>query len=333
MESIAGIPMIGEQSGLILAYILDGRGGGREAGWQEIAAWQASDGVLWVHLDYTKADARTWIREQLTLPRLVHDALLAPEARPRSVVINDGLLIVLQGVSPDLDEDPGNTISLRVWIDNQRIISTRMRRVLPIILMRYALREGNGPQQQGEFLVLVIERIISVMEKLFVKIHTTIDELEDHMMDDEHTLSRKNLAAVRRAIIVLRRYLLPQQESLHHIQQQPLPWLNREQFDFLAEVSEKLGHYYADLESLSDRAAVIQEELASRLTEQLNRRMYMLSILSGVFLPLTFLTGLLGVNIGGIPGQNDAWAFLIFSLIIVLMGVLQILVFRWLRWL
>ena len=60
---------------------------------------------------------------------------------------------------------------------------------------------------------------------------------------------------------------------------------------------------------MRERAAVIQEELAGRLAEQMNKRMYMLSMVAAVFLPLGFLTGLLGINFGGIPGAGNPLGF------------------------
>ena len=70
-----------------------------------------------------------------------------------------------------------------------------------------------------------------------------------------------------------------------------------------------------------------------RLSEQMNNRMYVLSIAAAIFLPLGFLTGLLGVNLGGIPGADNTVAFWVFVVIIVLVVVLMAVLFRWKRWL
>ena len=87
------------------------------------------------------------------------------------------------------------------------------------------------------------------------------------------------------------------------------------------------------VDAVRERAAVTQEELLSRLSEQLNQRMYVLSIVAAVFLPLGFLTGLLGINVGGIPGADNAQAFWIFSGLLLIAVVIQLLVFRWKKWL
>ena len=65
----------------------------------------------------------------------------------------------------------------------------------------------------------------------------------------------------------------------------------------------------------------------------MNKKMYVLSIISAIFLPLTFLTGLLGINIGGIPGAQNDNAFYIFSIILVMVTSVQFYIFKKKKWL
>ena len=75
--------------------------------------------------------------------------------------------------------------------------------------------------------------------------------------------------------------------------------------------------YVEDLDESRERAAVTQEELAGRISDRMNKTMYMLAIVATVFLPLGLLTGLLGINVGGIPGTDNTYAFLIVCLMLV----------------
>jgi zinc transporter len=87
------------EGGLICAFLLDGRGGGREIRWPEIAAWRAEQGLLWAHLDRAGPDARRWLRQEAGLDPVVSRALLAEDVRPREVRIDDALLVTLRGVN------------------------------------------------------------------------------------------------------------------------------------------------------------------------------------------------------------------------------------------
>ena len=78
---------------------------------------------------------------------------------------------------------------------------------------------------------------------------------------------------------------------------------------------------------------LIQDDLDSRAASQSNKTMYLLSIVAAIFLPLGFITGLLGINVGGMPGVDNSHAFWItVGLLVVLMGF-QLYIFRRLKWL
>ncbi len=90
--------------------------------------------------------------------------------------------------------------------------------------------------------------------------------------------------------------------------------------------------YIEELEALKERAAVIQEEITNRATEAMSNRMYVLSIVATIFLPLGFFTGLLGINVGGIPGTQSNLAFLIVCVVLIVVVAIQVWVFRKNRW-
>ena len=132
---------------------------------------------------------------------------------------------------------------------------------------------------------------------------------------------------------MLRRYLAPQREALMKLQTEKITWLSDNDRLHLRETTDRLIRYTEDLDSVKDRAAVTQEELVNRLSEQMNARMYVLSLVAAVFLPLGFLTGLLGINVGGIPGSENQSAFLVFMIILAIVVVLQMVIFKRKKWL
>ncbi len=111
-----------------------------------------------------------------------------------------------------------------------------------------------------------------------------------------------------------------------------LPWFDPELRLSLRETSDRLIRHLEDFDAIRERAAVSQEELQSRLAEQQNVRMYVLAIVAAIFLPLGFLTGLLGINVGGIPGADNPLAFGIFVTFTVLIVVTQVIFFRMRKW-
>jgi zinc transporter len=99
------------------------------------------------------------------------------------------------------------------------------------------------------------------------------------------------------------------------------------------ELTERTSRFVEDIDSARDRAAITQEELNNRLSEQMNKAMYLLSIVAAIFLPLGLITGLLGINVGGIPGAENKLSFLIVPVFLVVLAVILVGLFKRVKWL
>jgi zinc transporter len=324
--------MMGDNDGLIAAYVLDGKEGGQRVGWKEIEEWTVAAGVLWIHLDFTTPEAQQWIREKSQLEDVVGDALLADESRPRVTAFDDGLLIALRGVNLNPGADPEDMVSLSIWAETNRIITTRRRKLLSVVDLRSAIEKGKGPRNSGEFLEDIADRLMSRMGGVIDDLEDKVGELEETVLTKESHELRPMLASIRRDAIHLRRYMAPQRDAIARLQTEKISWLTLEDRLRLREAHDRLPRYLEDLDAARERAAVTQEELASRLSEQMDNRMYVLSIVAAIFLPLGFLTGLLGINVGGIPGAEYKAAFAIFCLLLVGLVIAEIVIFKRKKW-
>ena len=322
-----------QQSGLVAAYRLDGSGGGEELDWDRVAAWRPDQGVLWVHLDVNSPDSRRWLEERSGLEPLIVESLLAESTRPRCVQAGDAVMLFLRGVNLNPGADREDMVSIRLWIEENRIISLRLRRLLSVSDLRDAIDRRHGPSDAGGFVIQLADRLVSRIAGVIGDIDDKVDELQDQVLDAESGRLRTELMHLRREIIALRRYLAPQREALTRLAQLKLPWLSDMDQMYLREEADRVVRYVEDLDAARDRAAVTQEELASRISEQMNARMYILSVVAAIFLPLGFLTGLFGVNVGGIPLAEDPGGFVDVVLVLLLITVLQVVLFRWRRWL
>lgn len=320
------------KDGLICAYLLNGEGGGRMIDWAGLRKWNPThDGPVWLHLERNHPSSRQWIQNESGLEPLVCEALLAEETRPRTLTMGAGLLAFLRGVNLNPGAEPDDMISVRVWVDEHRIITLRARRAMAIQDIRDTIDAGNGPRTTADFLVAVTSRLIDRMGPVLTAIDEAIDDAEEQVLEAQSHELRMKLGRLRREPIGLRRYIAPQRDAIARLQTEPLPWLDDLHRARLREVSDRITRYVEDLDALRERAAVIQEELASRLAEQMNRTMYVLSLVAAVFLPLGLLTGLLGINVGGIPGTESHWAFTIVCILLVGLAIVQVWLFRRMR--
>jgi len=224
-------------------------------------------------------------------------------------------------------------VGIRIWFENNRIISTRQRRVLSTTDIQTAIEQGNGPESLSNFLVQITGRMMERMQQVIDDLEDSVADVEDQVLTSESHKLRSRLAVLRRQAISLRRHLSPQREALSRLLTEKITWLDESDRIRLREVSDQLIRYLEDLDEARDRAAVTQEELVNRLSEQMNNKMYLLSIVAAIFLPLSFLTGLLGINVGGIPGAESKLGFLIFVLLLIIVVIFQIWYFKKKKWL
>jgi zinc transporter len=321
-----------DQDGLICAYVLDGTGGGREIGWPEVRAWREEDEVLWVHLDRTGPEAGAWLREESGVDPVICESLLADEVRPRVLRLEDALLVILRGVNLNPGADPEDMVGVRAWLEPKRIITVRFRRLMATSDLREALANGTGPTAPSDFLVQLASRLVERMGPVIAELDDKVDALEDQVLVERSARLRSDLADVRRTAIALRRYLAPQREVMSRLQVEETGWLQTIHKAMMREIADRTMRYVEDLDAARERAAVTQEELNSLLADQMNRTMYLLTVVAAVLLPPSLLTGLLGINVGGIPGTESPFAFALVALLILVVGTVEVVLLRRLKW-
>ncbi|MBF0248215.1 MAG: zinc transporter ZntB, partial [Alphaproteobacteria bacterium] len=291
------------------AFVLDGQGGGRELDSAAVQTWKADDGVLWIHLKRDEPSTRPVLERALGLDAVTVAALLAEETRPRAVLHDGGAIVNLRGVNTNPGADPEDMVSLRIWVDRSRIVTVRLRKLLAMEDMAKAIADGAGPKTSGGVLTYLSERLVHRMFPVIDEMEEQLDGCEERLIDNATPEIRKTLGVIRRRAIALRRFLAPQRESMIVLQTQDAGFLTDLHRVRLRESADRLQRIIEDLDEVRERAAVIQDELSSIMSEHMNKTMYLLTVVAAVMLPLGFLTGLLGINVGGMPGADASWAF------------------------
>ena len=315
------------------ALLLDRNGNAKELTYDEInGSTLPEDGILWVHFDYSSQMAKDWIRNKSGIDSVAMDALLTEETRPRTTILNDSFLIALRGINLNPNSKPEDMVSIRLFISSNLIITTKRRNLLSIDEIMDSLKKGIGPKSSSEFLNELTYRVTSRMEGVIDELEDRTDSLEESLMDSSDSKFRSELMAIRRETIILRRYLFPQKEAMSKLYHDKVTWISDYEKIELRETNDQLMRYIEELDTIRDKVALIQEELSNKLSEQMNKKMYVLSIISVIFLPLTFLTGLLGINVDGIPGADNERAFFNFLVILIAIATFQLILFKKKKW-
>jgi zinc transporter len=325
--------MTDENQPFSIAMLLDGKGGARDLSAEEVANWREGDGVLWLDIDLTKKAGKQWLSKEGSLDQSLQSVLLAAETRPRSLVEADSLIVVMRGINMNPGSVPDDMVAVRMALQQNRIISTRRRTVLSVKDIRESLLAGKGPKNSAEFLVAITGCLSNRIESAVENIENMVADLDEQMADRATDEVRTSLGVIRRQAAAIRRHLAPQRDAIDRIARSSTGLLSdRDVFD-LREEGDQLTRHIEDLDLARENALVTQEELMNRVALEQNARMYLLSVVAAIFLPLTFITGLLGMNVAGLPGTENPYGFIYSALIMVASLAGLVLYFRSRKWL
>ena len=307
-------------NGLLHALVLDGQGGARPIeSTNELNSWQPGQGKLWVHMDYSQSEAVDWLKVQSHLTDYELDSLIADETRPRITATTNGHMLFLRGVNLNPAQSPEDMVSIRLFISENILITTRKRRLLSVQDTLACLNENKGPCNISELVCSITQKLTSRMQSVIDSLDETLDEFEEEIDEPSKRFDNQGLSQLRRQTIALKRYLKPQKEALSSMVNNHYSWLLDDDKAKLNETTNLLIRYLEELDSSIERAQIIQQTITNQVSEQLNQRMYVMSVVAALFLPLGFLTGLLGVNVGGIPGTESPYAFSAFVIFLIVL--------------
>lgn len=322
-----------EETGLLFACLLDGQGAGRLLDWHGIEQWRAGDGVLWLHMDRTNPDVAHWLRHESGLTDATIDALLVQESRPRTFRGKRGVVTILRGVNLNPGKDPDDMIDLRIWCEGHRVITLREQHLKSARDVLAELTDhGSGPTSAAQLYQRLIVRVTERIAPCIEEIEERMDQLELVEGVTDPSQRRSDLAHLRNEATILRRYLSPQRNALHDLVSEPPTWADESWAPRLRETGDRVTHFLEELDAVRERAMIVKDDIANELAQATNRTMYILAVISGIFLPLSFLTGLMGINIGGMPGVESNRAFWVFSALLAGLAFGQIWLFRKMKW-
>ncbi|WP_454917653.1 zinc transporter ZntB [Xanthobacter sediminis] len=322
-----------DAEGLLTAWYFDGKGGATPVGWNEILRDpNPQQGFLWLHFRHLEREQQVWLRQTSGIDPSAIEALVEASARPRCAVFADGALLSLRGINLQRNALPEELITVHLWIDAKRVISVQHEPLSAIADYEDMLRRGRCPRTQGEFVAELAMRLVDRLDAVVNSLIDEADDLEDSVAKEESSVLLPKVAVLRRVAIKLRRHIAPQREALNHFSLEDDEWLGPKDRNRLRDAADRVTRFTEELDSVRERAAVIRDQMVDRRSEQMNQSMLVLAVVTVVFAPLTLISGMFGMNVGGIPGSNDGEGFWIVTVILVLLGLFFLWAFRRLRW-
>jgi zinc transporter len=320
-------------AGLICAFRFAG-GQSDRLNWADVqhqAVHESQPGFTWVHVKTSDSRIHEWLRNGVRISEAARAFLTEHDTRPRLHVAEDGVYGLLVDLQMNAPGESGGKGALHFFLDGTRLITVRNAPIQSTDRLRESIERG---QAFGDTMVLFAALVRCMAEGLADKVEALtdqVDDIEESVLSDRQSGDRIELSAVRRQLAELRRYINPERNVLSRLASLKQPWTSQAALDELAQAVESMNNIGLVLESLSDRAKLLQEEIASQMSEEMNRNLMLLSVLTAFLMPATLVSGVFGMNVAGLPGLKDGQAFWWVIGLMVVLGLVTLAALKRLR--
>jgi zinc transporter len=289
------------------------------------------DPFAWDHLDGRDAEAQAWLAEQSALPETARLALTAVETRPRCQPLQEGTIINLRGLGQIEDGEGDALVSIRMWAEPGRVISVSIRPLAGIEDLRDRMAEGVF-RDPGDLIAALAMQITRQLDPVVADLGDKVDDCEVELAAEGGFVLRREIARARSEAISYRRFIVPQRQALEDMAALQTAWIEDDDRVHLREAADRFARMAEELEAVRERSALLHEQITDLRAEKIDARSLIIAIVALIFLPLTFLTGLLGMNVDGIPFAHEPWAFAAVTGVCVIIAAAITLYFTVVRW-
>jgi zinc transporter len=260
-----------------------------------------SDWFLWLHFSLSNAASARWLHQNLSLPDGFYESLHEAVGSTRLEQEGDSLLAVIHDVLFDFQFDASDVSTVTLCVEPRVLVSARPRPVRSIDRLRASVKAGTTFRSTAGLLAHLLQDQAGVLVEIVRQSTSRVDVIEDQLLKNQISTSRAELGTLRRVLVRLQRLLAPEPAALFRLLSRPPEWIGEDDVQDLRQSAEEFSTVVTDSGSLVERIRLIQEELAAQINEQNNRILFLLTVVTVLALPVNLISGLFGMNVGGIP--------------------------------
>jgi zinc transporter len=282
----------------------------------------ALDEFVWLHFSLSNVASEPWLRRYLTLPDTFYESLRSDVDATHLEQDADALVARIHDVLFDFTFDaPVATTTL--CVKPRVLVSAHARPWRSIDQLRAAVQAGQIFRSPIEILARLLRDQASVLVDIVRKSKQQVAPMEEQLLAKRISVSRSELGSLRRMLVRLQRLLAPEPAAFFRLLNRPPDWISEDELQNLQQAAEKFSTAISDTAALVERVKQLQEELAALVSEQTNRTLFVLTLVTVLALPINLVAGLFGMNVGGIPlAQHPYGFFLVVGPLLILTAFL-----------
>jgi zinc transporter len=315
----------------VLRVVFDGKGGVTPVASGNKVPRVPARGFILVAGKPHAADFKAWLREEIGTFNA--DLLTARSMRSRCTVLEDKAFAILQFVRSDAKVDTIGRQFASFWIEKGRVIVASELDIPEFFGFAQWEQTHHAPASPADFMARLCLKATDRIEPLIEQLGDRLDDVEEKLFEQKREDSREALTRLRRSLIGFRKLLWPQRDVLDTLEIEDLSFFSMRDRAQLREAASRSARLGDELQMLSERAVLVHEQIIDSRAEEMNRAMLVLAAVTVVFMPLTVISGILGMNLAGIPYATSPYSFWVVAVSLVVLGAGTVWWMRRSKWL
>ncbi len=295
-----------------------------------------SDRVSWVNLDsVNQADAVESLGNTFDLHPLVMEDILNTDQRPKIEDYDGYLYIVLRMLRFDKEQRQIHSEQVSLILGSDFVLSFQELPGDVFDGVRQRLRAGRRIRfMRADYLAYaLLDAVVDHYFEMLEHIGDQVEELEDQLIDKPGTDSLTRIHHYKREMLLLRKSIWPLREVLSRLARDDSPLISQETRLYLRDVYDHAIHVIDNIDTIRELLMGMLDLYVSSVSKRMNEIMKVLTIFASLFMPLTFIVGIYGMNFDVMPELHWRWGYpvVMLGMLVIVLGLL--VVFRRKRWL
>lgn len=259
----------------------------------------AGGGFAWVHLNLVDRRSRDWLTAHPALGDKMVAALCDTGTHQRLDVADGMVAGAFIDMALEIGRESDDAAQLGFILAPSFLITGRRKPVRSVELVKAAVAGGETAATPLDLLMLIVDAELDLLDAAVTDLGNRVETIENKLLSDPIADQRRTIVKLRRRAFDLNRQVYAMLALFRSAGTRRRVPLSMDIVDAFADVVHRLEATHQELQSIKEGARLLHEETASNLTIETNRQLYILSMLTAVFLPATLVTGFFGMNTVG----------------------------------
>ncbi len=304
---------------------------------EECFPFKETPTVTWINMDgIHEVEIIQKIGKHFDLHPLILEDILNTHQRPKMEEFEHYLYIVIRMLYYDEEENDIKGEQVSLIVGENYVISLQEREGDIFEPIRDRIRNGKGRIRRMGADYLAYALLDAIVDNYFIileKIGERLEELEDKVVSDPKPETLQEIHTLKREMIFLRKSVWPLREVINNLERGESSLIQEKTQIYLRDVYDHTIQVIDTVETYRDMLSGMHDTYLSSVSNRMNEIMKVLTIIATIFIPLTFIAGIYGMNFKFMPELEWRWAYFLVWGVILVVAVVMVIFFRRRRWL